>query len=118
MERKTHFETEEDVEAYFAAQDELWHEPRPQPAPYLWERIEQARLLNVRLLVKAFHPLATPNFSRLEFPAVSKERRTYRIRPIHKIAEVPRMRASPQKRYKLKKISSLRDLLFTRRHET
>src|SRR5207253_4883007 len=47
MERKTHFESEEDVEAYFAGQTELWDEPKPQPPDYLWQRIEQARLLNV-----------------------------------------------------------------------
>ena len=111
MERKTHFESDDDVEAYFAGQNEFWGQPKPNPPEYLWQRIEQARLLNVRRPVKANHPIAKPNFARLDFPKVSKKRSTYRIRTIHKIPEVPRMRASPQKRYKLRKVSSLRNLL-------
>ena len=111
MERKTHFESDDDVEAYFAGQSELWGQPKPNPPEYLWQRIEQARLLNVRRPVKVNHPIAKPNFARLDFPKVSKKRSTYRIRTIHKIPEVPRIRASPQKRYKLRKVSSLRNLL-------
>ena len=62
MEPKTHFESEDDVEAHFAAQVELWDKPKPQPASDLWERIEQARLLNVHRPVKAHHPIAKPDF--------------------------------------------------------
>jgi hypothetical protein len=111
MERKTHFESDDDVEAYFAGQNEFWGQPKPNPPEYLWQRIEQARLLNVHRPVKASHPIAEPNFARLDFPKISKKRSTYRIRTIHKIPEVPRIRASPQKRYRLRKVSSLRNLL-------
>jgi hypothetical protein len=120
MERKTHFESEADVEGYFAAQMELWDEPRPKPPRYLWERIEQVRL-NVKRPVKANHRIAKPNFAGLQFPKISKQRSTYRVKTIHKIPEVPRMRASPQRRYRLNKISSLRDLIlrdFPRLDET
>lgn len=113
MERKTHFESEEDVQVHFAAQIELWEESRPQPPDYLWERMEQARLLNVRQLVKPRHAIAVPDFSCLEFPKISRQRRAHRVKSVSNIAEVPRMRAFPQKRYKLKKVSSLRDLLRT-----
>ena len=70
MERKTHFESEEDVKAYFADQTELWDEPKPQPPDYLWQRIEQARLLNVNQPPKSHHAIASPDFSRLEFPKI------------------------------------------------
>jgi len=117
MERKTHFESGDDVEAYFVAQIELWDKPKQPPPPYLWERIEQARLLNVRQPVKAYHPLTRPDFSRLQFPKLSRRRNTYKVKTIRKIAEVPRVRASPQKKFKLKKVSSIRHLLSTRWHE-
>jgi len=44
MDRKTNFEGSEDVEGHFAAQFELWHEPRPHPPDNLFERLENARL--------------------------------------------------------------------------
>jgi hypothetical protein len=118
MERKTHFDSEDDVEAYFAALIELWDKPKPQPPRYCWERIQQARLLSVRQPVKAYHPIARPDFSRLQFPKIGKQKSTCKVKTIHKIAEVPRIRASPQKNSKLKKVSSVRDLLSTRWHET
>jgi len=117
MERKTHFESEEDVEAYFAGQTELWDEPKPQPPDYLWQRIEQARLLNVNQPPKSHHAIASPDFSRLEFPKIGRQRSPHKVKSVSKIARVPRIRAFPQKRYKLKSASSLRDLFPTRRHE-
>ena len=44
MERNTQFKCDGDVDAYFAAQIELWSDPKPQPPDDLWERLEQARL--------------------------------------------------------------------------
>ena len=117
MERKTHFESEEDVEAYFAAQTELWGEPKPQPPEYLWQRIEEARLLNVLQPVRSCHTIARPDFSRLQFPKTGRQRSSRKVKSVSKIARVPRIRAFPQKRYKLKSASSLRDLFPTRRHE-
>ena len=117
MERKTHFESEEDVEAYFAAQTELWGEPKPQPPEYLWQRIEEARLLNVLQPVRSCHTIARPDFSRLQFPKTGRQRSSRKVKSVSKIARVPRVRAFPQKRYKLKNVSSLRDLFSTRRHD-
>lgn len=118
MERKPHFESDDDVKAYFAAQIELWDKPKPHPPQHFWEQIEDVHLLNARRPGKARHPIAKPNFSRLEFPTISKQPSTHRVKTIHKIAEAPRIRASPRKIYELRKISSLRDLLATRWHET
>ena len=117
MERKTHFESEADVKAYFAAQTELWDETRPQPPEYFWQRIEQARLRNVVQPVKSHHAIARPDFSRLEFPKIGRQRSPHKVKSVSKIARVPRIRAFPQKRYKLKNVSSLRDLFSTRRHD-
>ena len=63
---KTHFESAADVETYFAAQIELWSEPRPQPPDCLWDRMEEARLLNAQL-VKA-RRRNRRNYSAPEFP--------------------------------------------------
>ena len=109
MERKTHFESDDDVEAYFAGQSELWGQPKPNPPEYLWQRIEQARLLNVGQPVKPRHTVASPDFSRLEFPRIVHQRSTHRLRDLHTIKKVPWTRARPQKGHKLKTISSLCD---------
>ncbi len=42
MERKTQFESVEDVNSYFASQYELWEQPKPRPPRFLWERMEKA----------------------------------------------------------------------------
>jgi hypothetical protein len=121
MERKTQFESGEDVKAYFANQTELWHDPKPQPPDHLWQRIEQARLLNLNQPPKSNHAIARPDFSRLEFPKIGRQRRPHKVKSVSKIAKVPRISALPQKRYKLKKVSSLRGLFFhdgTRLDET
>jgi len=118
MERKTHFESEDDVKAYFAAQTELWHEPSPEPPEHLWERMEEARLLNVGQPLKPRRTIAVPDFSNLEFPKIDRLHRFHRVKCISKIGEVPTIRAFPQKRYELKKVLSLRALLRTGWHET
>ena len=118
MERKTHFESEDDVKAYFAAQIELWHESRPQAPQYLWERMEQARLLNVRQPLKPRHAIAGPDFSCLEFPKSDRLPNPHKLKSVSKIREVHTIRVFPHKRYKLKKVSSLRGLLRTLWHET
>jgi len=118
MERKTQFECEQDVKDYFANQTELWDDPRPQPPDHFWRRIEKARLLNVDQPSRPRHTIARPDFSRLQFPKIGRQRSAHRVKSVSKIARVPRIRAFPQRRYKLKNVSSLRDLLPTRRHET
>ena|SRR5207248_1981389 len=117
MERRTYFESDDDVEAYFADQSELWRQPKPNPAEYLWQRIEQTRLLNALQPVKSRHTIGRPDFSRLEFPKIGRQRSPHGVKSVSKIAKVPRIRAFPQKRYKLKNVSSLRDLFSTRRHD-
>jgi len=107
MERKTQFESGEDVKAYFAAQTELWGDPRPQPPDQLWQRIETARLLNVNQPPKSRHTIAMPNFSRLEFPKISRRHNPHKVKSVSKIAKAPRIRPLPQKRYKLKNVSFL-----------
>jgi hypothetical protein len=110
MEPKTHFESEDDVKAYFAAQIELWHESSPHPPDHLWERMERARLLSVGQPLKSRRTIAVPDFSNLEFPKIERVPRFYKVKTISKVGEVPTIRAFPQKRYKLKKVSSLPDL--------
>ena len=114
MERKTQFESGEDVQTYFANQTELWDNPKPQPPDHFWQRIEGARLLNVPHPIKPRHPIGRPDFSRLQFPKTGRQRSSHKVKSVSKIARVPRVRAFPQKRYKLKKVSSLRGLFFQR----
>jgi hypothetical protein len=64
MERKTHFESNVDVEAYFGEQAELWDEPKPEPAADLWEKMERARLFNEQVPRPLMHPIARPDLIR------------------------------------------------------
>jgi hypothetical protein len=64
------------------------------------------------------HTIARPDFSRLQFPKIGRQRGPHKVKSVSKIARVPRIRAFPQKRYKLKNISSLRDLFSPRWDET
>jgi hypothetical protein len=106
MERKTHFESDDDVEAYFEGQSELWDQPKPSPPEDLWQRIEQARLLKARQPVSLHHTIARPDLSRLEFPRIGSQRSSHRIKDLHTIKSVPWIRARPKKGHKPKTISS------------